>query len=241
MINYLKAEFLKQKHRFTLKLLWLAPLVAIVLPIILMGGHYFTEGAFNWWYTMILPGALSMMIAFTVSAEKKHNRHGLFAVCVYKKSLWISQMVMITVLLLFINLIFFAFMAVIGAFFGIYVPLVSSLSASLVLFLTLAWQIPVFMFISEVLGSFPSIIISLVSNVGFGIFFAPTKLWYVPFAIPARLMCPIIKVLPNGLPLEAGHILDNSAVVFIGIIITAALYLIFSVTTAAWFSHREVR
>lgn len=241
MVNILKAEFLKQKCRFTLKLLWLAPLAAIALPLVLMGGRYFAEGAFNWWYTMILPGALSMMIAFTITAEKKHNRHGLFAVCINKKNLWVSQILMTTILLLLINLIFFVFIVAAGAFFGIYVPLGSTLAANFVLFLTLAWQIPMFMFLSEKLGSFLSIIISLVFNMGFGIFFAPTKLWYVPFAIPARLMCPIIKVLPNGLPLETGHALENNSVIFIGIIITMALYLLFSVITTAWFRHREVR
>ncbi len=85
MINYLKSEFLKQKHRFNLKLLWLSPFIAVALVIILMGGRFFMEGAFNWWYTMILPSTLSMIVSFTVSAEKKYNRHGLFAVSTNKK------------------------------------------------------------------------------------------------------------------------------------------------------------
>ncbi|MEG0180004.1 MAG: lantibiotic immunity ABC transporter MutE/EpiE family permease subunit [Oscillospiraceae bacterium] len=240
MVNYLKAEFLKQKHLFIFKLLWIAPLVTVILPIVLMGGNYFVEGAFNWWYTMILPCTFAMMIAFTTSAEKKYNRHSLFAVCVYKKNLWISRILMLTIILLFVNLIFFAFMIASCAFFGIYVPFGSSFTACIVLFLTFAWQIPIFMFISEKLGSFFSIIISFILNLGFGILFAPTKLWYVPFAIPARLMCPIIKVLPNGLPLKAGDSLSSSSVVFIGIIITAALYIIFSFITTVWFSRKEV-
>lgn len=241
MINYLKSEFLKQKHHFTLKLLWLSPLIPIALVIILMGGRYFMEGAFNWWYTLILPGSLSMIVAFTVSAEKKHNRHGLFAVCINKTKLWLTQIIMNTILLLSVNLIFFLFMIVMGTFLGIHVPFTDSLAASFVLFLTLAWQIPVFMFISEIVGSFSSIIISLVCNMGFGIFFAATKLWFVPFAIPARLMCPLIKVLPNGLPLSAGHHLSDNQVILTGIAITAVLYFIFSFITTMWFHKREVK
>lgn len=241
MVNYLKSEFLKQKHRFTLKLLWLSPLIPIALVIILMGGSYFMEGAFNWWYTLILPGSLSMIVAFTVSAEKKHNRHGLFAVCINKEKLWLSQILMNTILLLFVNLIFFVIMIVMGAFFGIDVTFTDSLTASFVLFLTFAWQIPVFMFISEKMGSFSSIIISLVCNMGFGIFLAATKLWFVPFAIPARLMCPIIKVLPNGLSLPVGNHLSDNRVILTGIAITAVLYFIFSFITTLWFNKREVK
>jgi lantibiotic protection ABC transporter MutE/EpiE family permease subunit len=241
MVNYLKSEFLKQKHHFILKLLWLSPLIPIALVIILMGGRYFMEGAFNWWYTLILPGSLSMIVAFTVSAEKKHNRHGLFTVCISKKKLWLSQIFMNTIMLLFVNLIYFVFMIVMGTFFGIHVPFTDSLAASFVLFLTFAWQIPIFMFISEIIGSFSSIIISLVCNMGFGIFFAATKLWFVPFAIPARLMCPIIQVLPNGLPLPTGHHLNDKRVILTGIVITAVLYFTFFFTTTLWFNKREVK
>jgi lantibiotic transport system permease protein len=241
MVNYIKSEFLKQKHRFNLKLLWLSPFIVVALVIILMGGRYFMEGAYNWWYTMILPGTLSMIVAFTVSAEKKHNRHGLFAVSTNKKKLWISQFVMNTILLLITNLIFFIVISIVGTILGVSIPFLNSFLASFVLFLTFAWQIPLFMYISEKMGSFFSIILSLFCNMGFGIFFAATRLWYVPFAIPARLMCPIIKVLPNGLPLEAGNHLGDTSVIFIGIMITVALYFIFSLITTAWFNHREVK
>lgn len=241
MVNYLKSEVLKQKHRFILKLLWLSPLIPIVLSMLLMGGHYFMEGAFNWWYTLILPGALSMIAAFNVSGEKKHNRHGLFAVCRNKKKLWFSQIFMITGMLLLTNLMFFAFMITVGAFFNMEIPFAHSFLASFVLFITFAWQIPVFMYVSEKISSFFSIIISLICNMGFGIFFAPTKLWFLPFAIPARLMCPILKILPNGLPLSPGHPLNDKGVILTGMAITIGLYFIFTLITLVWFNKREVQ
>ncbi|KAF5060389.1 hypothetical protein DSECCO2_326280 [anaerobic digester metagenome] len=241
MVNYLRSEILKQKHRFSLKLLWLSPLIAVALVIVLMGGRFFIEGAFNWWYTMILPGALSMIIAFTVSAEKKYNHHGLFAVSIDKKKLWISQLIMNTIFLLIANLIFLMILSIVGIAIGVSIPILNCFIASFVLFLTFAWQIPMFMFISENFGSFISIMLSLLCNMGFGIFFAASRLWYVPFAIPARLMCPIIKVQPNGLPLGAGNHLGDTSVIFMGIIITVVLYLLLSVVTTLWFQHREVK
>lgn len=241
MINYLKCECLKQKHRFSLNLVWISPLVPLALALILMGGRYFFEAAFNWWYTLLLPATLAMMVAFTVAAEKKHNRHGLFAVYINKKDLWLSQLFMNTLQLLLLNLIFCIDLILLGAFLGITVPFDKVLTGSLVLFVSMAWQIPFFLFISEKTGSFITIMLSLIGNMGFGIFFSPTKLWMVPFAIPARLMCPIINVLPNGLPLEAGHPLGNSQVVLPGVLITVALYFIISFITTIWFNRREVK
>jgi len=241
MVNYLKSEFLKQKHRFTIKLIWLSSFITIFLVILLMGGRFFMEGAFNWWYTMILPGTLSMIVSLNVSEEKRHNHHGLFAVSISKKKLWISQLLMNTILLFFANLIFFIIISIVAAILGVKIKFFNSFVAIFVLFLTFSWQIPLFMFISEKIGSFFSIILSLFCNMGFGIFFAATKLWYVPFAIPSRLMCPIIKVLPNGLPLEESSHLGDASVIFIGIMITVTLYFILALITGIWFNYKEVR
>lgn len=241
MFNLLKAEFLKQKHRFGLKLLWLAPLITILLALLLMGGRFLLECSFNWWYTLILPGALSILVSFTVSGEKKHNRHGLFSVLTDKRKLWVSQLITHTILLFCMNLIFFVFIAAACAFFGISMPYFDGFMASLVLSLTLAWQIPLFMFMSEKAGTFCTIFFGLLCNMGFGIFFAATKLWYIPFSIPSRLMCAIIRVQPNGLPVPAGSVFESPSVIFPGLLITLLLYVVLSLVTASWFSQKEVR
>ncbi|WKY44114.1 lantibiotic immunity ABC transporter MutE/EpiE family permease subunit [Eubacteriaceae bacterium ES2] len=241
MVNCLKSELLKQKHRFTLKLLWLGPLVPLAVAFILMGGRYFFAATFNWWYTLILPGTLSMMVAFTVTAEKRHNRHGLFAVLISKKDLWLAQLFLNTGQLLLINLLLCIYLIVFSGLLGISISFYEALVGSLVLFVTFAWQIPLFLLISEKTGSFFTIMFSLICNMAFGIFLSPTKLWMVPFAIPARLMCPIIKVLPNGLPLEVGNPLADGQVVLPGIIITVSLYFIFSFMTTIWFNKGEVK
>ena len=241
MINHLKSEFLKQKHRFTLKLLWLGPIVTIMLVLFLMSGTFFLEASFNWWYTIILPGTISMIVSFAISAEKKHNHHGLFSVCANKKKLWVAQLIVNTVFLFATNIFFFIVVLATGAVFNIEIPCASSFTATLMLFITFAWQIPLFMLISEQFGSFVAIIISLFCNMGFGIFFAATKLWYIPFSIPARLMCPVIKVLPNGLPVPSESSFSDPSVIIPGLFITVPLYFALSILTAIWFDHREVK
>ena len=241
MCRYLQAELLKQKHRFNVKLLWLSPLTIIGLVLSLMAGSYLVSGAFNWWYTLMLPATISIIIAATVSMEKKHNRHTLFCIVVDKRKLWIAQILMNTIFLFILNMIFFIMVVAIGKSLGVSVPFLQCFMASFVLFLTFAWQIPVLMFFCENIGSFPTIIISLFLNIGVGIFCATERYWYVPFSIPARLMCPILNVLPNGLPVEIGNPMGDSSVVPMGISITIVLFFVFSYLTTSWFEHREVK
>ncbi|MDD3415303.1 MAG: lantibiotic immunity ABC transporter MutE/EpiE family permease subunit [Lachnospiraceae bacterium] len=241
MVNCIKSEFLKQKHRFPLKLLCIAPIITIVLVLTLMGGNYFLEGTYNWWYTIILPGALSLIISFTISFEKRHNRHGLLAVCVKKEELWIAQIITNICLLLLMNLMFSILIIMTGLFLRINIPIGTVFEAGITLTITYLWQIPICMWLSERMGSIPAIVLSLLCNIGIGLHFAPTRLWFVPFAIPARLMCPILKVLPNGLPIEASNPLSSVSVIWIGITITVILFMASTIITSFWFQYREVK
>ncbi|MEG1862660.1 MAG: lantibiotic immunity ABC transporter MutE/EpiE family permease subunit [Oscillospiraceae bacterium] len=241
MLNYIKADFLKQKHKFTLKLLWLAPITPMILSLALMGGMFFTENSFNWWYTLLLPAAISMIVAFNTSAEKRYNRHGLFSVCVSKRKLWLSGVISNSISLLIINLVFFLLISLFTWFFGFELSMGKNFFACLVLFITFAWQIPLLMLLSEKTGKYITIFTALISNIAFGIFFAPTKLWIVPFAIPSRLMCPIVGVMPNGLPVQSGSNLADSSVIMVGILIPLILYFMVTFFTASLFDKSEVK
>lgn len=79
MIAIMKAEKLKWKRTFIAKLLWLTPLVTLLISAVLMGGVYFQTGAYNWWYTMLLPGALTICCALVVEKDKKIKYHSILA------------------------------------------------------------------------------------------------------------------------------------------------------------------
>ena len=48
MNNYILAENLKHKHSFLMKLLFIAPMIALLHAFALMP-LYFTVNAYNWW------------------------------------------------------------------------------------------------------------------------------------------------------------------------------------------------
>lgn len=240
MPEYFKAELLKQKRSFNKILLWLAPLVTILLAGVLMGGSYLQDGAYNWWYMLLLPGCFTMITAFTMTKECKKNRHGLLGIAVQKKKLWLAQIIVCTAFLLVTCMFFFVFTTIGGILCGQLLTMSESFWASMTLFLTFAWQIPLWMFITEKTGAFVAILLSLFCNFAMPVICAVESYWWIPFAIPARLMCAIIHVLPNGLQVEMGSELADKGVILPGIMITLALFAFMTMLTAAWFEKCEV-
>ncbi len=232
MLKYIKSELLKSKRTFSRVLLWLAPLITILLAIVLMGGNNLQNGAYNWWYTIILPASFTMHCAFTATKESKKNRHGLYAIAAKRSRLWFAQILVCTAFLLITCMFFFLFITIAGILFGEKFTVFESFIASIVLFITFAWQSPLWLIIAEKAGIFSTIIINLICNFAIAVICATKSFWWVPFAIPSRLMCVCIRVLPNGLNVEAGSSLANSGVIFWGILITVALFIILTGITA---------
>lgn len=240
MGKYLRSELLKQKRSFQQVLLWLAPLATILLSLLLMRGKYLQAGAYNWWYILILPGSLTISTALTAVKERRKNRHGLFGIAVQKKKLWTAQALVCTFWLLVTCVLFFVFITIGGFLFGEDISPAQNLAAGIVLFATFAWQVPLWMFLAENTGVVMTVFASLLCNNTAAIVAAGKSCWWIPFAIPARMMCVCIHVLPNGLPMEAGNPLADSAVVVPAVLSAIAWYAGMLFVTAVWFERREV-
>lgn len=240
MLNFLQSGWLKEKHSFNKVILWLAPALTILLALFLMGGRYLQGGAYNWWYTMLLPGCFTMFSAFTVAREQKKNRHGLLGVAVDKKKLWLAQIILCALFLLTTCLVFFIGITLGGLLFGQTIGVGASFIASVLLFITFSWQIPLWMFVTEKVGTFSTVLISLLCNFGVAVICAVERFWWIPFSIPARLMCPTIGVLPNGLRVEIGSSMEDPAVILPGVLIAVTLFILLTIATSCWFQKREV-
>lgn len=236
----IKAELLKQKNTFHKRLVWMAPIITILLAFLLMGGGYIQNGSYNWWYIFMLPGALTMISSFIIVNEKKGNFHGLFTVLIDVKKLWYSKIVACTIYLALTSLIFFLSITILGFIFGNKISIVNSLIASILLFILFLWQIPLWMFVSMKINTGFSVICSIICNCGVSAICAIKPIWWIPFAIPARVMIPVIGVLPNGLNVEANSNLINANVIPIGVIIAIGLYLVLSYFSANCFGKQEV-
>ena len=85
-----------------------------------------------------------------------------------------------------------------------------------------------------------AMIISMICNCGIGIICAVKSTWWIPFAIPSRLMCHVIGVLPNGLSVENRRYIFDIKIILIGLIVTVMLYILISYLSARWFKEEEI-
>lgn len=71
MLKLMSAEYQKLKRTFTKNLIWIAPMATMLLCAGLSSGYGFQNGSYNWWYTMMLPGMLTLICASVIEKIKE--------------------------------------------------------------------------------------------------------------------------------------------------------------------------
>ncbi|MFD3157895.1 lantibiotic immunity ABC transporter MutE/EpiE family permease subunit [Haloimpatiens sp. FM7330] len=242
---YLKAENLKLKNTFTKKLILIMPLIVLLLGNLIP--PYYEQDCFNWWYTTILLGYISLICFLVHQKENKKLKYiGVMSLPVNLKKVWISKVLLIGTYIL-ISCIILS----IGILNGriMYpgaiknpMPVTTVMIAGLIIAITSLWQIPLCFFLSKKIGLFPTILINTVVGIVLNLFTVNKELWvFCPYSYTTRLMCPIIRVLPNGLLAKTGDPLLNPNVIFPGLILSIVLFIILTLVTAYWFSKQEVK
>lgn len=241
MTNYFLAEKIKQKHTFNNKIIWLAPLITVLIAFLLMGSDYLQTAAFNWWYILFLPFTLAYIASSLIKKESKYNYHGLLGITRNKSNIWFAKIGVATYYIFLTCIIFCGLISIGGLLFTTKIDIATSVWASFVLFVTFAWQIPLYMVVTQKLNLFVAVIVSILFNTVITCIVAIKTYWFIiPFSIPARLMCPVIKVMPNGLAVEEGSIYSQYGSISTGVLIAIGLYIIISLLTAKWFERQEM-
>lgn len=203
----------------------------------------FQSASYNWWYIMLLPGALTLMCSGVIQKDgKKLKYRAILGMSVDLAQVWYGKIGVCVRLLMVSSIILFVGITLGGFVFSSSVTLAGSVAATLILFVTFLWQIPLCLFLTDRIGMFATLIINMLGNVACTILFATSSIWWaVPYAIPARLMCAVIQVLPNGLAVPSEDPLLDRGVIVPGLVITVGLFMILSVLTAMSFRKREAK
>lgn len=240
MINCMMSELLKFKRTFSGKLVLIAPLVTLILCGGLGAGDTFQYGAYNWWYTIFLPGALSIICARIIEVDKKLKYNSIFTLSYSKAKIWIGKILACSVIYLISSLIFLVGLRLGGLLFGNTISFFDSIKGIIILFITFLFQIPFCMILSEKFGMIAAILINIIANIIGIVAFADGSNWFLnPFAIPSRLMCAVVNILPNGLPVEQGSILLSTSVVIPGIFISTVVMILVTAITSIFFTYQE--
>lgn len=214
MVGMVRSELLKMRHTFSMKLIFFAPLVTVLLGYIL-SGSYVQLSAYNWWYTMMLPLLVSMLSASIIARERSTGMQNIICLPVSVTKIWFGKMTAITLLLFVSNLFLWGISVAVGFITQMAVSPMDGLIGCMLLFLTYLWQIPFIMLLTSFLGYLPAVILSVGANLIFSTV-AAEKNWFFldPYAIPARIVCPFFKMHPNGVSLESGSpLLDGSYII----------------------------
>ena len=225
-----RAEHLKMKHTFVRILPAASALVALFLVFSFSRGVYFAVSAWNWWYTMLLPGMLAILCYLVIKREKKLHYCNLLSAPLAPSACLFGKILYCTLSLCLANLLLAFGTLVADMVWGSGILPVNSLAAAALLSICSLWEIPFFLMVSARFGVFVNLFSGMVLTLGATVMLAGSGLWWLcPAAIPVRLMCPVLGILPNGLTVPADSPLWDPGVVLPGIVLSM---LWFAVLTA---------
>ena len=238
MINIIKIEFLKSKRTSVNKFIVVVPLVALLASFSWGGGQ---NGAYNWWYTLFLPGMLAIISSSIMTREKGLSYKGLFLYSIDKKDIWLGKIIYISILLIMTSLIFMIGIMGVGLIGKPTIPLRANILGTIILIIMFLFQIPVSLFLTIKFNMFVNVLFNIAMTVlGVVSFGTNTFLEFSPYGLPSSLMVPILKILPNGLPVPENSPLLNGENIIPGIMINMVTFFILTALTTLWFQNKEI-
>ena len=230
MKNYIFAENLKHKHSFLLKILLIAPIIALLNAFVLMPS-FFSINAYNWWYVILMPATFALIPAMMHrKEERKLNYRAIFPLNIDLKKIWISKILTASI---YISIT--AILHMLGVF-------VFQFFASVLLVITNIWQVPFCFFLAKKFGFIASIVVNAVLGLVVGILLADGSMWiYCPYSWGIRLMVPVMRILPNGIPTEVSNPMILNTSLLVPCILSICLFTLLTFITAKWFSKQEVK
>ena len=243
MLSIIKAEFLKSKRTMSMFLIPVFPIIVFGMAFVFTMGikNAYSESVWNWWYTLLLPGMLAIISYLSVTREKKTKYYNLMTLSTGRRKLMLGKILFMVLIMLVANVIIFAGSTIGGKLLTTCVPVKGAFAAIIVLTIVQMWEIPLLLFLSERFGMIVELIVCLFITVS-GTVIAPTSKWiYFVSAIPMRVLCPILHIMPNGLRVEDGSPFLDTSVILPGIVISLAWFILGTILYLNWFNKREVR
>lgn len=214
MGTYLKAEKLKYRHTFLWGLMIFMP-VACTLLSALLTYEYFAMDGYNWWYMLLLPGLLSVVCGQIGGKDLKKKNHTIGVLPADMGKIWDAKLFLAAavsgIATLTLMLLVFTGSAAMKEGFSMILrnqpSLGQQLLAAVLIWLTSLWQLPLCLFLVQKAGVLLMVVMNLaVSQIVGPLLSVKGCFFLIPYGITPRVMCPVLKILPNGLPAEPGQI-----------------------------------
>ena len=234
----LRAEALKSRHAAPVRL---AVLMALPMPLLgampYRGVQIFS--AWNYWYALFLPVALSLVVACVARADARTRMRGLLGLGFPLGRAWWAKALWCLALCTLSNLVVFGIHLAGSAFSSQGLTAAGTLTmllCALVNTVTAAWMIPTGLFLTARLGMLAG---------GFAWSLVPLPQLFPP---SASMVIPtsFIPVLPSGEPLAAdmalgGALTADGMLTLAGLAVCALAFAALTAAGAAWFARSEER
>ncbi len=213
MQSYFLAEKLKYRHTFMKGMTISMPLISVVLAAWLTQS-YFAVDSYNWWYMGLYPGFLGILCGIIGGKDKKKKNLTIGSLPCSMKRIWDAK-ILVGILMSAVSVFFLVILTMAAGWgmehgmhiiFFLQPSMKAQITAGIVMWLTTLWQIPFCLLLSQKMGIFPMLLVHMGSGTLISVFVS-LKPWFAlfPGAITSRLMCPILGILPNGLPAMEGQ------------------------------------
>lgn len=235
MSAYIQAENLKYRHTLLRSLTILLPFASVFFAAWLTH-EYFTVDSYNWWYMGLCPGMLAIVCGIIGGKDKRKKNLTIVSLPCDMGRIWdakvllaaalsIAAMLCITVFTIaareVMESILHLSFEVPSTSFVLHPTIKAQVTAGLLIWLTTLWQIPFCLLLAQKAGPFVMFLIHMGSYIVQAALFS-LKPWFpvFPGAVTARLMCPILGILPNGLPAVEGQMTYTPELVEMGNLLT---------------------
>lgn len=206
MRTYIQAESLKYRHTALKTLTIILPFASVFFAAWLTR-EYFIVDSYNWWYMGLCPGMLAILCGIIGGKEKRKKNLTIFSLPCDMGRIWDAKVLLTAALSAAAMLCICVFTIAAGKVMGnIHPTIKAQIMAGVLIWLTTLWQIPFCLLLTQKTGSFVMFLIHMGSYTVQAAIFS-LKSWFAVFpgAVTSRLMCPVLGILPNGLPAVEGQ------------------------------------
>lgn len=210
---YFQAEKIKNRHTFLWGLTILMPLVCSFLSAQLTH-RYFAMDGYNWWYMTMMPGFLTIICGLIGGKDLKKQNRTIGSLPADTGKIWDAKVLLCAIAsgMATIALTVFVLLGTLILKKGLHMIFINPPSfgnqilAAVLIWITSLWQLPFCLFLIQKTGVLPAIVLNLAASQVLGPIVS-LKSWFflIPYGITPRVMCPVLKTLPNGLMAEPGQ------------------------------------
>lgn len=239
-MNYLKAEHLKFKRTISNKLLLIAPFLTALFAWIVGGFYGFQYMTFYWWYAFLLPGTIAILCSL---AHQKEEQAGKYY-SVLSAPINLKQFEYAKVLILIEKLLVAAvFLAIFAAVSNLISPALAVYSmgrnfiGSVALIIASIWQVPLCLFLARKTGLLLPIAVNTLLGILMPSLLGNTALaWICPYCWAAKTAELLMGIESNG---TFAGVAAFSWSIFLPLVFSIILYILFTLWDAADFSKKE--